>query len=311
MKKMRVSKKGFTLTEIVLVIAVIVILSSASVIGIAATMNKAKTAELKLQAENGDNFEVVAWSKVNSIGEGLGGNYESPEYTPNIEEAKAQLDQAWQEMIDELKEQGYTDDDILITYDSEGYITDVKVKEKGSSGNSSSGGSSSGSSSSGDNQQGGNQPQEQPGQNQQGGNQPQEQPGQNQQGGNQPGQNQPGGTQNNNNGGSSAGGSTTVGNVTTSLPYGDKAGNGTKGIKNISGSGDKQTVTMTDLNGYNDQTRVSFTKNGNGTYGLSLENNQWVFQGSMPGFEWGKWDIPEMSNEQIQWFQDKYGITLG
>ena len=287
MKKMRVSKKGFTLTEIVLVIAVIVILSSASVIGIAATMNKAKTAELKLQAENGDNFEVVAWSKVNSIGEGLGGNYESPEYTPNIEEAKAQLDQAWQEMIDELKEQGYTDDDILITYDSEGYITDVKVKEKGSSGNSSSGGSSSGSSSSGDNQQGGNQPQE------------------------QPGQNQPGGTQNNNNGGSSTGGSTTVGNVTTSLPYGDKAGNGTKGIKNISGSGDKQTVTMTDLNGYNDQTRVSFTKNGNGTYGLSLENNQWVFQGSMPGFEWGKWDIPEMSNEQIQWFQDKYGITLG
>ena len=52
MKKMRISKKGFTLTEIVLVIAVIVILSSASVIGIAATMNKAKTAELKLQAEN-------------------------------------------------------------------------------------------------------------------------------------------------------------------------------------------------------------------------------------------------------------------
>ena len=198
---MRNSRRGFTLVEIVLVIAIVVLLSAVSVIGIAATMSKAKNNQMKLEAQHGDNFEVVAWGQVNSIGVGSGGLYDQPEYTPSIEQAKEQLDQAMREYIDELKEQGYTDDEIQVTYDSEGYITDVYVVPKEQTGgNSNSGGNdytSNGGTQQGGTQQGGTQQ----GGTQQGGTQQ----GGTQQGGTQQGGTQQGGTQQ---GGTQQGGTT-------------------------------------------------------------------------------------------------------
>ena len=41
MKKMRNSKRGFTLTEIIIVVAIIVIVSSAAFVGVAVVLQKA------------------------------------------------------------------------------------------------------------------------------------------------------------------------------------------------------------------------------------------------------------------------------
>ena len=129
MKKMRNGKQGFTLTEIVVVVAIIVVLATASAVGVMVTVNNAKFAQEKLKTENGDQFEYSAWLKVNSIGQGLGGVYDHPEYTPQMEEAKQQLHAACQNQILEWIDQGYSEDDILVETDSDGYLTNVKLKE--------------------------------------------------------------------------------------------------------------------------------------------------------------------------------------
>jgi type IV pilus assembly protein PilA len=52
MKKIQKSKKGFTLVEMVLVIAIIVILAAVLVLGIGAYLNKAKAAASSVVAHN-------------------------------------------------------------------------------------------------------------------------------------------------------------------------------------------------------------------------------------------------------------------
>ena len=52
MKKIQKSKKGFTLVEMVLVIAIIVILAAVLVLGIGTYLNKAKGAASSIQAHN-------------------------------------------------------------------------------------------------------------------------------------------------------------------------------------------------------------------------------------------------------------------
>ena len=52
MKKIQKSKKGFTLVEMVLVIAIIVILAAVLVLGIGTYLNKAKAASPSIQAHN-------------------------------------------------------------------------------------------------------------------------------------------------------------------------------------------------------------------------------------------------------------------
>jgi prepilin-type N-terminal cleavage/methylation domain-containing protein len=130
MKKIRISKKGFTLTEIVLVVAIIVILSAASFIGVTATINSAKNSQQKLQTHS-DTFENVAWKQVKSITAGAVNELTAPEYTPNIEEAEKQMKQKtsdlYQKSINTWKKQGYADEDIIITKDDDGYITDAHL----------------------------------------------------------------------------------------------------------------------------------------------------------------------------------------
>ena len=60
----RTNKKGFTLSEMLIVIAIIVILSGATMIGVVSAVNKAKQNAAKLEENNGDNFESEAMRDV-------------------------------------------------------------------------------------------------------------------------------------------------------------------------------------------------------------------------------------------------------
>ena len=52
MKKIQKTKKGFTLIEMVLVIAIIVILAAVLIMGVAGYLNKAKNAAASVSAHN-------------------------------------------------------------------------------------------------------------------------------------------------------------------------------------------------------------------------------------------------------------------
>lgn len=82
MKKIRNSKRGFTLTEIVLVISIIVILSAASFVGVAATINNAENARKNIKDNHVDSFEESAWNQVKAWTVGFKENYASEKYKP-------------------------------------------------------------------------------------------------------------------------------------------------------------------------------------------------------------------------------------
>jgi len=54
MKKIQKNKKGFTLIEMVLVIAIIVILAAVMVISVSGYLSKAKSAKAAVQSHNAD-----------------------------------------------------------------------------------------------------------------------------------------------------------------------------------------------------------------------------------------------------------------
>lgn len=64
---MRNNKKGFTLSEMLMVIAIIVILSGATAIGVVSWLNNAKNTAARLEQNNGDNFEKAARGEVESV----------------------------------------------------------------------------------------------------------------------------------------------------------------------------------------------------------------------------------------------------
>ena len=73
MKKMRNSKRGFTLTEMIIVVAIIVIVASAAFVGVAVVLNKARTAQGDLNRTHGTDvdgkelFEAEAWEEIDQI----------------------------------------------------------------------------------------------------------------------------------------------------------------------------------------------------------------------------------------------------
>jgi prepilin-type N-terminal cleavage/methylation domain-containing protein len=141
MKKIRNSRKGFTLVEIVLVIAVVVILSSVSVVGIAATIQKAENAQDKVSSH--EDFEEAAWYEVNHITFWEDNMGMAPVHTPDPEAVKNEQDKAVQDEIDELLAQGYSEEDLIIEYDGE-YKTSVRLQDGAQPKTQSSGGSSNG-----------------------------------------------------------------------------------------------------------------------------------------------------------------------
>ena len=62
------NKKGFTLAEVMIVIAIIVILSGATAIGVVSWLNNAKNTAANLEANNGENFENEARESIRKIG---------------------------------------------------------------------------------------------------------------------------------------------------------------------------------------------------------------------------------------------------
>ena len=66
MKKIQKSKKGFTLVEMVLVIAIIVILAAVLVMNIGTYLNKSKSAASSVDSHNNAISEVVEEIEANS-----------------------------------------------------------------------------------------------------------------------------------------------------------------------------------------------------------------------------------------------------
>lgn len=87
MKKMRNNRRGFTLVEIIIVVGIVVILSSAAFLGVAVTIDRANNAQNKLREEGAANFEHDAWIKVNSINLGAADFYELQTHTPEATQA--------------------------------------------------------------------------------------------------------------------------------------------------------------------------------------------------------------------------------
>ena len=87
MKKMRNSKRGFTLTEILIVTAIVVIVSAAAFTGVAITLSRARNTQKNLKENNGDNFEVAARSEVDAINENAADFAEIPTYKPKDSES--------------------------------------------------------------------------------------------------------------------------------------------------------------------------------------------------------------------------------
>lgn len=154
------NRKGFTLAEMMIVIAIVVILSGATVIGVVSWLNNAKTTAANLEANNGDNFEKEEMESIKKIG-GTAGSLQQPTETlqggsggsggttkatqatqatqgnqsePSGETTLKPLDEnekkhntEIENWINELIKQGCPEDKITVTKDKRGVITGVKV----------------------------------------------------------------------------------------------------------------------------------------------------------------------------------------
>lgn len=99
MKKIRNSKRGFTLTEIIVVVAIIVIVSAAAFVGIAITINNAKANSAKVAARHGQDsdgkelFEAEAWDAVDSLAKGAAKFFDVATYDPDTSPNNVTVDE--------------------------------------------------------------------------------------------------------------------------------------------------------------------------------------------------------------------------
>ena len=109
MRKMNKRKTGFTLIEIVLVISIIVILSTAAFVGAVQVVNRASKDAEDLEAHNGKNFEPNAWNTVKDL-------------SVNIEDIKKdiELNEALQRLFKNKDFKHVILETYLKTYDFEG-----------------------------------------------------------------------------------------------------------------------------------------------------------------------------------------------
>lgn len=112
MKKMRNGRRGFTLLEIVIVVAIIVILSAGAFLGVAATVNNASDMQERLEANNGDHFEEYARNQVESYGKNMVYWDPIPNYTPENQAKK---------MKEQMLNEGWTDGEITFDYQEDGW----------------------------------------------------------------------------------------------------------------------------------------------------------------------------------------------
>jgi len=89
MKKIRMSKRGFTLTEIIIVVAIIVIVAAGAFVGVGVALDKAKKQRDEVtkrhgQSEDGKElFEDEAWGAVDSIAKNAAKFFDVDTYDPD------------------------------------------------------------------------------------------------------------------------------------------------------------------------------------------------------------------------------------
>ena len=89
MKKMRVSKRGFTLTEIIIVVAIMVIVASAAFVGVAVTLENARRNSDEVNRRHGvgddgkDLFEADAWEEIDELTKGAANFFDVSLYKPD------------------------------------------------------------------------------------------------------------------------------------------------------------------------------------------------------------------------------------
>ncbi|MCR4670759.1 MAG: prepilin-type N-terminal cleavage/methylation domain-containing protein [Saccharofermentans sp.] len=286
------SKKGFTLTEMIIVIAIIVVLAGSALTGIIISINDYNAYKKSLEENGGVNFEADAReaienlvhadnAKPRTIEFGEAGNGASPE----------EIDKKNKEKIAQLKAQGYTDAEITIYTDENGYITTVtwrwnpdlhpdgehpsKITTTASeaAGGGEGGGGSEESSEDTSTTTSGQQ--------------------------NVPDPNLPGGNGNN-------GGGVTVGSVSVPAGYGTPGGNDSNvGVSNVSQSGNNYKVTAYKSTNTID---LNFTKSGS-SYNLNVSANRWMLNG-MPGYDYNNTTYNNLTPAQKNWFKTQYGFSL-
>lgn len=95
MKKMRNGKRGFTLLEIITVVAIIVIIAGAAVVGVTVTLQRANATSAYLEENNGRNFESEARNTIKHLTVNTVDWSPIPKYTPqNLAQEK------WDEMLE-------------------------------------------------------------------------------------------------------------------------------------------------------------------------------------------------------------------
>ena len=94
MKKMRNGKRGFTLLEIITVVAIIVIIAGVAVVGVTVTLQRANATKAYLEDHNGNNFESDARNTVKNLTLNTVDWTPIPKYTPQNEAKKK-----WDELL--------------------------------------------------------------------------------------------------------------------------------------------------------------------------------------------------------------------
>ena len=137
MKIKKMNKKGFTLMEIILVVAIIVILTGL-VGGLTISQIKQYQEFNEYAKEHfGENWEKEARLQVDNMmkhpsgGEGGSGD----EGGGAVGETPAERDARLRAEIQALKDRGVTDDEIHITYDGDGYINGYSYSHTDTNGN--------------------------------------------------------------------------------------------------------------------------------------------------------------------------------
>lgn len=88
MKKMRVSKRGFTLTEIIIVVAIMVIIASAAFVGVAVVLENARKNSDDVKAKHGRDesgkelFEAEAWEEIDELTKDAANFFDVSMYKP-------------------------------------------------------------------------------------------------------------------------------------------------------------------------------------------------------------------------------------
>ena len=143
MKRFIKSKNGFTLIEIVIVVSIIVILSSATFVGINQVLDRANRNAQDLEEHHGAHFEEEAWATVKNLSVDVDSFKETSETSltdpTESEETSSEVtsgssvtpnekDEEFLNRKQDLLDMGYKESEITIKYGPDGHIQSLSWK---------------------------------------------------------------------------------------------------------------------------------------------------------------------------------------